>query len=219
MSLPYETAMKLMAYADGELGDDEAAEVEALLSRSEEARQVLASLTGGAGAAVGAWVGDTYAARAASAPQIVDAVMARLDASAEPRVENVRSLEAARQARAVPRRRPSVWILAAVAVSAVAAGGLVLLRGTTPAPHVPPVAAVATEAVSVAPRPAPLPSPSADPTKDEGAFAQGEGAGVEVNGVDTPSGEVSVFYLSSAGAANAQSVVIWVGDDKSGGSR
>jgi anti-sigma factor RsiW len=80
MSLSITTKLQLMAYTDGELSDAEVVEVEALLSRSVEARQIVSAI---AEPAIGEFVRANEAAR--ESPSVVDAVMARIDSECGPK--------------------------------------------------------------------------------------------------------------------------------------
>lgn len=203
MSLSQENMIDLMAYADGELEGTDLARVEALLEKNEEARDVVASLQEGA---VSSWLVRSQEERAvdSGADGIAAAVMAKV---ATP---NVVSLDDARAKRSMRVR----VIAAGVAVAALAAGVMLYARadraGDAPLAKLPPVETGA---------PAPLVIPPAPSQEEKGiAVAEQPASGVEVNGVESPSNEVSVFYLPAAKGLKpeigAASVVIWIGDDK-----
>jgi anti-sigma factor RsiW len=198
MTLSRETMMDLMAYADGELADEELARVEALLARSDEARRVVSAIES---PAIGAWLeaSTTERAEAAKASGIADAVMLRVAAEAsKPSGGAVVSM----------RRRNAVLAVAAGALALAAAGLLYVKSRTAPAGTV--VAQVATQ----------HPTETAPP--GPGAPAE-TGEGIEVNEVEAPARDVSVYYLDPSAsplAPNTNSVVIWIGDEsrkKTGG--
>jgi len=175
MSLPMTTLLMLQAYADGELDGDELAEAERVLDESAHAREFVSSL--------GVL---THAARAAVAleplPEVdlADAIFAKIDAEPSARAPSaVSSLAAARDRRA--KRSQMVVVVGALAM---AAAGILFLRGR-----------------------------NAEPGKAEVAQA-GQDRGVEVSSIDSnDDSNVSVFYLPASGGNAASSVVVWI-DDK-----
>jgi hypothetical protein len=214
MSLSHDQVLQLMAYADDELDGDERAAVEALLARDEDARGVVVAMSGSAVSAVGEWVARTHEDRAvaAGADSIADAVMARVAESAT-RADGVRaeprelsSLDAARERRA--RRMQTGGAL--IAIAAMAAGVLFYVgsqSGPTQATGGPLASMAPSEPETARP-----PTPSADPEQ----VAVGAGT-VQVNEIDSPSHDVSVYEIPAAAAAanmnSAASVIIWIGDD------
>jgi len=201
MSLPQETMLQLMAFADGELDGEEQARIEALVAQSSEARQVVEAMRS---PAVGSWLDDEMNRRAASADGIADAVMAAID-KAEPAGggQVVRLAERGRGGRA----RVQLVGGALVAALALAAGVAVYVSSVGPGKDATkaPVASVGIPSVDVVAPPA--------------AVAQRPSQGVEVNEVDSPSRGFSVFEIpvgGATGAANAagpSSVVIMIDDD------
>lgn len=177
MSLPQDTMLQLMAFADGELEGDEQARIEALLEQSSEARQVVDAIRS---PVVGAWLGDEMGRRAGAADGIADAVMAAIEREkAEPAGggQVVRLAERGRGA----KTRVQVVGGALVAALALAAGVAIYVSSVGPGKDTAktPVASVGIPSVDVV----------APPT----AVAQRPSQGVEVNEVDSPSRGFSVF--------------------------
>jgi anti-sigma factor RsiW len=110
MSLTKNELLYLMAYADGEVDDDELPEVEALIAKSDEAKQVLEQQ-----AALRQWALDAGEASAtqARADGIADAVMSKIEALGG---ASVITLERERAKRSLNRQRTKEFgALAAVA--------------------------------------------------------------------------------------------------------
>jgi hypothetical protein len=200
MSLPQETMLQLMAFADGELEGEEQARIETLVAQSTEARQVVDALRS---PVLGAWLNEEMNARAVAADGIADAVMASLG-KAEPAGKG-REGEVVRLA---DRGGRKVVVGAVVAALALAAGVALYVGsvGSGPDAAKAPVASVGVPSVDVQPPPA--------------AVAQRPSQGVEVDEVDSPARGFSLFEIpvggSPAGAANAagpSSVVIMIDDD------
>ena len=210
MSLPHETMLELMAYADGELDGEERARVEKLLASSVEAKRVLSALRG-----VGEWARAGYVAPEPPAG-IVDAVMDRVKAEARGESQAPRAAGGADvvDLAAARARRTRNFGLGAALVAA-AAGVVFVMRGGGEEPRTAGV--VPTTPVNL--------EPSASATPDEpplnvAANAAASAATQEVEQVDSPSHPVSVFYLpakpaSAGGSGAAASVVVWI-DDKGG---
>jgi negative regulator of sigma E activity len=198
VSFPRDVLLELMAYADGELDDDERARIEALLAENDEARAVVDAVHP---------LGDFVRASAnAHAPSdMASAVMTRIDAdsanASQPttRERNVVDLDRTRARKSARTRAMSV----VAAITAVAAGYAVLAR---PAPPAAEKSVTASIAVKGAERPG---SPE----------AVADGRGVEVEHVDAPNNDVSVIYVPAVASpdVNASSVVIWINDDKGAG--
>ena len=191
MSLSRQTMLDLMAYADGELPAEERARVEQLLASSADARRVVGSFND-----LGDWVDEAYEQPSAVLSNaIATVVMARVKSLPQPaRAPSVVvDLASARRTRIVT---------VVVAAAALAAGVMLYnrddrtARSPDPAPA-PPVPALA---------------PASRLPKIEVAAA----GGVDVEHVESPTHEVSVFYLPAVAAANASSVVVWIGDDDKG---
>lgn len=182
MTSPSERAMKLMAYADGELEGDELAEVEAWLAEDAGSVQ-LANELAHLGDLVRVGHAASTDAKAVLSFDVADAVMAKLNAAP---TTNVSSLEARRAARTAGATRPLKVAAAAVAALALAAAVFVMARTKDEQP--------------MARSPAVAPASPAFPA-----------AAASVGGVDveTSSGSVSVFYFSDE-TAKSPSVVVWV---------
>jgi hypothetical protein len=215
MSLSRDTMMELMAYADGELEGEALAKTEALVQSNEEARRIVEAMTG---------VGDFVRQAADEAPHadlsqadtIADVVMRKVNAEPTAKLRRPTSIP--------PRERRGRAAVAVVAVLALAAGAMLLLRRDEPRPEqaLQQVERVESPAPSGAP-PEMAPSPSAvaqASPASSGTTAQPDTSGVDVEQVESPSHQVSVFYLPAVAAAaankNASSVVVWIGDDNGG---
>jgi hypothetical protein len=57
------------------------------------------------------------------------------------------------------------------------------------------------------------PAPPATDEPPNAMAANGAGLGVDVETVESPAHQFSVFYVPASGNSNAQSVVIWIGED------
>jgi hypothetical protein len=205
MSLPQETMLQLMAFADGELEGEDRARIEALVAQSGEARQVVEAMRS---PVIGTWLGQEMDARGVAADGIADAVMDSL-VEAEPAAGGgggvVRLAERSRG-----RKGARVQVVAGVVVVTLAlAAGVTLYvssmdQGTERAKA--PVASVETPSVDIQAPPAPAT-----------AVAQGPSQGVEVDEVDSPSRGFAVFEIpvgtGAAKAAGPSSVVIMIDDD------
>jgi negative regulator of sigma E activity len=199
--------LQLMAYADGELSDEERDEIARLVDADETAGQV-AEQMGTLGDVIRAVHADRTSSKAVATFDIADAVMADV-ADVEPErpsmspsqpVAKVHSLEDAR------RRR--VGLAAGVAAAlALAAGFIVMARnGDERTVAEVPVTPVTPVTPSAAPSPEPAPPvqvASADPVPAQG------GPGVEVDAIESPGHSVSVFYLPNANEVST-SVVVWI---------
>jgi anti-sigma factor RsiW len=186
-----EQMTELMAYADGELSGDDAARVEALLERSEEARRVVAAIES---PAIGVWLERASEERAAKAKAdgIADAVMLRVAA------EVASQAAAPRAVTSIHRRR--VVTTVAFGVLALAAAGLIYVRSKGE-PGKTLVAQISAPPATTTP-------------------AAEESQGIEVNEVEAPSRDVSVYYIDPPAAQTNNTVVIWIGDEskkKTGG--
>jgi negative regulator of sigma E activity len=124
--------LTLMRYFDGELTPEEAAEVERQLQRDPAARRVADDLD-----LLGDVVRNAALERAAAHDDLIDSVMARLDAETPEARAEVRqlptSLDAARTRRGPVTGRSPVKVAALVGVSlALAAGAALVLRTSRP---------------------------------------------------------------------------------------
>jgi hypothetical protein len=229
MSLSQETLLELMALADGELGEDDRSRVEQLVLENDEARRAVEAMRS---PALGAYFESFADEHAVAADGIADAVMAKVGAGADADVGasvsagsggNARgsasvSAGAGRAgARVVPladagaRKRSRVQVVSVTAAAIVAlAAGVVVYVGSSRSGvgSEAPVASMGTPSVDVQPSPSAL-------------AAQRPTQGVEVDEVDSPSREFSVFEIpigggggsAAANAAGPSSVVIMIDDD------
>lgn len=210
MSLPRELTMELMAYADGELDADAVARVEGILAQDPEARRVVAALSGDA---VGDFLREASdaAGERAEAAGMLDAVMTRV--AAEAMRPKVASLNAARAKREAKTR----LIGAGVIILALAAAVTLYVRTqrSATAPDTNTQAQIAPAATVAPPQPTQGVAPSVTPTLAPAGVGEVTAEeGVEVNDIDSPSQDVSVYYLrsNSAGATKSPGgVVIWLG--------
>jgi anti-sigma factor RsiW len=204
MSLTKNELVYLMAYADGEVDDDEMAEVEALIAKSEEAQQIMAQQE-----ALRGWVvkdGDRCATLG-QADLIADRVMAEVEALGGAKVI---ALERGRAKRELNRQRAKEF----GALGAIAAA--VLLFVLWPSGEGAPVAnRVAASPGSAIHAPAAAPPPSAAPEGSAVAAAESEVPGIDVQAVESPQHQFSIFYVPAATGANAHasSVVVWIGEE------
>ncbi len=261
MTLPRDTMLELMAYADGELDGEAHARVEALVASNEEARRVVLALDD-----LGEWVREGSGVALAAADGIAELVMARVEAvgaasvaperagsvSGSPASQLRAPLAVAAEPAPAPLAAPVALseargrlagrdtrgrgraFAAAAGVLALAAATMLFLRGapgpgrdrvSTNAPRA--TGATGAQPVGEGPSIGPLPfeiapSKPIDPSAAVAAGNEVRGPvdvdGVDVEQVESPSHQVSVFYLPAVAAAtagsNASSVVVWIGDDK-----
>ena len=203
MSISRDLMLELMAYADGELEAKEIPRVEALLERDEEARQLVSAMAGSD--VFGALLSPSFdaAAESAAVDAIADAVMARV--AVETMQPKVTSLNAARAKR---DRRVGLGVTLA-AVAALAASVFFFVRSQ-------PASSIQGAQVATANANPPSTITAPIPTSPKGAVAAADPGerqeGIQVDEVDTPSQDVSVYYVRGGGPAKSQgSVVIWVG--------
>jgi hypothetical protein len=192
-TLSQETMLELMQYADGELDGDAAARarVEELLRTSDEARRVVAAL-----GTLGDIVREEADERSGMADAIADRVMAGIT-SADPAAKVIPLVRPARRGRsgAVP---------AVVAGLALAAGVVLFIRsqGAPSSSHEGRFAAAAPPSVE---------SQGDDDDTSDGALAQTELPGVDLEEVRSIRNKVDVFFVPSEKSAGA-SVVVWIDD-------
>ena len=189
MSAASDRAMKLMAYADGELEGEELLEVERLLAADEDAARTIAQL-GSLGDFVRLGHEVAVAPRLAKV-DLTDAILSSIESE-----ERKAGVEAAPPVISLDAGRRRRRIGAAVAGAlALAASVFVMTRPETekPVAHRPGagVASAPTEESAVA------------------AASGASGPGVEVDPAESPGQSVSVFYLPSANELST-SVVVWV---------
>lgn len=217
MTLPREVVLELMAFADGELDGAARERAESLVATNAEARgfvEVTRSTH------LGAFLEDAIdrKAAAAGADAIAESVMKALAAQAGPRqgtqgptrAEAVLQLHARvpRPPLASPRVRTSLSVATFGVALAMAAGVALYVTHRSRPDDVAPVAPVAK--VELAPARSGAETPLGD--------------GVEVDEIDSPAHDISVFEINvnAAAAANQShpsSVVIWVEDNTASGSK
>lgn len=206
MSLPQETMLQLMAFADGELEGEDRARIETLVEQSSEARQVVEAMRS---PVLGDWLGEELEARLVAADGIADAVMACVEKTSP---ATSAGGGVVRLAGSSGRRSARVQVVTGVLVAALALAAGVTLYVSSVGPDSErakaPVASVESRSVDVQP-----------PPSQSTAVAQGPSQGVEVDEVDSPSRGFSVYEIpvgSPTGAANAagpSSVVILIDAD------
>lgn len=213
MSLPEQTMMDLMAYADGELEGDDLARIESLVRTNDEARGVIEAM-----GVLGNHVRDSVDSKwiEQGAAPIAIAVMAKLEAeptvvkrrpSAHP--DNVRSLRTKRV------------MAVGVGVLAMAAAAMVFLRSNEQ-PETPMASGTTeTKPAEIVQGTGSAVAQASPPNQGTQGGAGSGTSGVDVEQVESPSHQVSVFYLPAVSAAgnanaNASSVVVWIGDDNGG---
>jgi hypothetical protein len=211
MSLSRETMVELMALADGELEGEALARAEKLAADSDEARRVVEAMRA---PALGLWLAEGMDVRTAAADGIADVVMAKIDgARREAGIEGVVRLSDSRARRSRITRGQ-----VAVAAGFLALAATILLYMRNDREGTEGVASVASVAPTVA-----LPSAEVQPpAPPASALAQqgGEPAkGVEVDEIDSPTHDVTVFEIPGSGMAAAASggpppsVVIMIEDE------
>ncbi len=180
MSLPGSDFLILQAYADGELEGTELAAAEKLVAENADARAFVESLV-----VLGYGVRAAHELEPLPAIDLTSAVMGKLEAEPVAQVRpaaSVTSLAAQRE-----RRAQKSQVVVMIGALALAAAGILYLRGRGEETPKPEVASV-------------VPTPSA--------------SGVEVSNIDSSGDKnVSVFYLPASGGNAASSVVVWI-DEK-----
>jgi hypothetical protein len=201
MSLSREAMLDVMAYVDGELSGDALDRTESLLASDEDAARLALELR---------TLGDcvrviqTDRARSKNPDEIADDVMNALDKKV---------------AVVVPiaiRRRNAMIVGSFSTAFAIAAAWFLLAHNNgTPLPGAPETQPVAqASAQPTIPVPVIPTQTAVDPEKMAAeAYMQ---SGVDIESVDSPKHEVSVFYVPGTASANpnASSVVVWIGEDE-----
>ena len=212
MSLSRETMTELMALADGELDGEAQERAEKLAAGSPEAQRVVDAMRS---PALGVWLAEGMDARTAAADGIADAVMATIDAARrDAGIEGVVRLSGARARRSGITRGQ---VAAMAGFLALAATIFLYMRndrdGSDGVAPVASVVAPTTAPSAVAP---PLPPPSA---MAQAPHLPQAGQGVEVDEIDSPAHDVTVFEIPGSGMAAAASggappsVVIMIEDE------
>jgi anti-sigma factor RsiW len=202
MSLSREAMLDVMAYVDGELDGDALDRTENLLASDEDAARLALELR---------TLGDcvrvvqTDRALAKNPDEIADDVMKVLDK----KVAVVVPLEV--------RRRNAIVVGSISTAFAIAAAWFLLAHNDgVPIPGAPETRPVAQASAQppVPVIPTQTPTQAVDPEKMAAeAYLQ---SGVDVESVESPKHEVSVFYVPGTASANpnASSVVVWIGEDE-----
>jgi hypothetical protein len=200
-----------MAYADGEVDADEMPEVEALIAKSEEAQHIMAQQ-----AALRDWVvedGD-HRATEGQADRIADAVMAGVE---ELGGAKVISLERGRAARELNRQRFKEFGALAAIAAAVALFWLWPSSDGAPVAKTEPTAPSSNTAPALdTPPPASAAAaPPAAGSSEAVATAEAELPGIDIQAVESPEHQFSIFYVPAATGTNAHasSVVVWIGEE------
>jgi hypothetical protein len=212
MSLSETELIYLMAYVDHQVDDDELPEVLALLERSEEARQIVAQHE-----ALGDWVRSASDKRAVEggADGIAERVLADIEKLGGGKVI---AIETERARLALNRQRVKEFG-ALFAVAAAAAAFWLMPASRPDSVAVAPPQPSASSARPHRNAPAPIDSAvalggSAASPAASGAVGEAEGAGVDVQSVESPDHPFSIFYVPAATGQNAHSssVVVWIGE-------
>lgn len=208
MSLSREAMLDVMAYVDGELDGEALDRTEALLASDEDAARLALELRT-LGDCVRVVQTDRALGPDAKNPdQIADDVMKALDKNVVP----IGSLAA--------RRRNAIIAGSISTVLGVAAAWFLIIH----APSQNPEASVAQATVQTA-KPIPMPTdkpddvapPSTPPVDTDKMAAEAYmQSGVDIESVESPKHEVSVFYVPGTASANpnGSSVVVWIGEDE-----
>ena len=203
MSLSQEAMMDLMAYADGELeGDADArARVRAMIETTPEAAQFVHEL-----ATLGEVVRVVQGSRRTpkTVDFIADDVMKQI--ARQPRLVVNNDPPGVRMKRAIAAGSVSV-------VLAMAAAWLLFVQTRpsgvgTPANANGPLAANTTTAAAPSVTTLTPPPAATTPSPADSAVA-----GVDLDNVESPHHEVSVFFVPSIADAKASSVVVWIGGE------
>jgi hypothetical protein len=222
VSLSKDELLELMAYGDGEIDGSKLAEIEALVAKSDLAKRVLARQ-----GALRPWAARTRDVTIRGSEGIAQAVMARMARIEElggatvlrvPGERVRRGLHLPRAVRAlgvVPRIATGFVAIAAVAASV----GLAYfwLRGAPG--HQAPVAAQDRKILGPSPTlPVPAAPPPARMTDTPLAVASAElpeESGIDIQAIESPEHQFSIFYVPGATGANAyaSSVVVWIGEE------
>ncbi|MEO7113251.1 MAG: hypothetical protein ABI183_22620 [Polyangiaceae bacterium] len=204
MSLSHETMLDVMAYVDGELEGDALDRTESLLASDEDASRLALELR---------TLGDcvriiqTDRAQGRNPDEIADDVMKALDK----KIVAIAPL--------ATRRRNAIIVGSISTAFAIAAAWFLLVNNDSPLPGAPLPQTVAQ--VSVQPPIAVPAIPTQTPTQvgvdpEKMAAEAYLQSGVDIESVDSPKHEVSVFYVPGTASANpnASSVVVWIGEDE-----
>lgn len=205
MSLSEQTILDLMAYADGQLDGGSAKRIEKLVARDEEARKVLESMQT-LTECIQIVEGDRPETHV-DVDGIVDSVMKTISTLPIP-VDEER-----------PRKLLRAGTAGVVSFLVAIAAGWALFGPPNDPPTKEQLAAAETVLASRKPRvltPVPVAPPQAVAAKEPAPLEPG---GVELDHVESPSHEVSVFYVPAIAVSEentSTSVVVWIGDNQRG---
>jgi anti-sigma factor RsiW len=182
-------AMKLMAYADGELEGAEREEVEAWLASDPEAARFANDLAN-LGDLVQTGFAASADAKAVAAFDIADAVMAQTRETREQRAAAVVSLAEARA------RRPATARVVGGAVAAMALAASVFMMARPKDEE-----AMSRAPVAIA--------PAVASSSGENGGGPVNGTGLDIHVAESAEHSVSVFYLPND-TTSTTSVVLWI---------
>ncbi|WP_394843072.1 hypothetical protein LZC95_39225 [Pendulispora brunnea] len=197
-----EAMLDLMAYADGELEGAAAERVAAWVARDAEAARWVEEFR-----TLSECIAVSESARPVpkAVDRIVDSVM-----------EKATRYEVDRKPNADPkpiRMRRAVVAGTVSAALALAASWFMFFR----TPDFPETSAPTTVASTAPAAPSEPETPGTEPSAvaaaPENEVTPG---GVELEQVESPSREISVFYVPAVSGESASSVVVWIGDNKPG---
>ena len=210
MRLSKNELVYLMAYADGEVDEDEMPEVEALIAKSEEAQHIMVQQ-----AALRDWVlrdGDRRATEG-RADLIADAVMAGVQGLGGAKVI---AIERGRAKRELNQQRLKEFGALAAIAAAVALFALWPSQESGPVAENTAVPSATPASSGTAPSGSASPSEE-NPPPEALAMAEGEGevSPIDIQAVESPEHQFSIFYVPAATGANAHasSVVVWIGEE------
>lgn len=222
------TDLELMLWADGELDEGRAREVEAYMLRDASSRAKIVGLD-----VVSAAIRER--APSALADGIADAVMARVEregANGIGKVDAARkgangvapgadhASETRRLAPGAAPQRPANdnnarRIFGLAAIAAAAAAGLMIWGRMDAEPHRTEIQAPHSAEVAVAPAPSPQPAPEAPAAPSD----EGE-PGVEVAAVNFGARMGTIFYIPTGSSEHSPTTtVVWLSDEGTGGER
>jgi hypothetical protein len=212
MSLSPETMTELMALADGELDGEARERAEKLAAESPEAQRVVDAMRS---PALGVWLAEGMDERTTAADGIADAVMAKIDAARrDAGIEGVVRLSGARPRRSGITRGQ---VAAMAGFLALAATIFLYMRNDRDGTDgVAPVASVIAPTTAPSVEALTVPPPSA---MAQAPHLPQAGQGVEVDEIDSPAHDVTVFEIPGSGMAAAASggappsVVIMIEDE------
>jgi hypothetical protein len=215
VSLSKNELLELMAYRDGEIDENKVPEVEALVARSELAKRILEQ-----GDPLRPWAARTREATVAGSKGIANAVMATIEGAEVPGLRLGRANVEVGLPRILRAPKFGAFGMGFGAFAAVAAAvGLFYLwpigRASDQKASLAARATRDTELVgSFSASPAPV-APSSATTSTPiavAAAAPPEEPGIDIDAIESPEHQFSIFYVPGA-TAHASSVVVWIGEE------